>query len=143
MADILHNFVIRALPEDVFEAVSSPNGLDRWWTKRSSGAATAGSDYNLWFDPEHDWRAVVTRCIPGSEFELQLVDADPDWTGTRVGFQMTAVGDETHVSFHHTGWREANRHFRISSYCWAMYLRILKRYLEHDESVPYEQRLDV
>jgi hypothetical protein len=24
-----------------------------------------------------------------------------------------------------------------------MYLRILKRYLEHDELVPYEKRLDV
>jgi hypothetical protein len=33
--------------------------------------------------------------------------------------------------------------FRRSSYCWAMYLRILRRYLEHGETVPYERRLDV
>jgi hypothetical protein len=26
---------------------------------------------------------------------------------------------------------------------WAMYLRVLKRHLEHGESVPYERRLDV
>jgi uncharacterized protein YndB with AHSA1/START domain len=142
VADIFHDFVIRAIPEDVFEAVSSPRGLDRWWTKRSSGVSTEGSQYNLWFDPEHDWRAKVTRCVPGSEFELEIVRADRDWMGTRVGFQMTAVGEETHVRFHHLGWPEANRHYRISNYCWAMYLRLLKRYLEHDESVLYEQRLD-
>ncbi len=84
----------------------------------------------------------MTRCVRGSEFELEIVRADRDWMGTRVGFQMTGVGEETHVSFHHTGWREAGRHYRISNYCWAMYLRILKRHLEHGESVPYEQRLD-
>ncbi len=34
-------------------------------------------------------------------------------------------------------------HYRISCYCWAMYLRILKRYLEHGETVQYARRLDV
>ena len=32
---------------------------------------------------------------------------------------------------------------RTSCYCWVMYLRILKRYVEHGEMVPYERRLDV
>jgi hypothetical protein len=45
--------------------------------------------------------------------------------------------------FRHTGWAEPNEHFRISNHCWAMYLRILRRYLEYGEIVPYEQRLDV
>jgi hypothetical protein len=31
----------------------------------------------------------------------------------------------------------------ISTYCWAMYLRILKRWLEFGEQVPYEKRLSV
>jgi hypothetical protein len=34
-------------------------------------------------------------------------------------------------------------HYRTSSFCWAMYLRLLKRYVEHGEVVPYEKRLDV
>jgi len=29
------------------------------------------------------------------------------------------------------------------THCWAMYLRILGRHLEHGESVPFEKRLDV
>jgi hypothetical protein len=36
----------------------------------------------------------------------------------------------------------ANEHWRISCYWWAMYLRVLRRYLEHGESVAYEDRLD-
>jgi hypothetical protein len=30
-----------------------------------------------------------------------------------------------------------------SSYCWAMYLRLLRRNVEAGEVVPYAQRLDV
>ncbi len=143
MPDILHDLPIKALPGRVFEAISTPAGLDRWWTKRSAGEALEGRDFKLWFGPEHDWRARVTRCVTGSEFELELVRADDDWTGSRVGFELEPRDASTWVRFHHSGWREANEHYRISSNCWAMYLRILRRYLEHGETVAYEDRLDV
>ncbi len=37
MADIFHHFLIKAPQQKVFDAVSTPKGLDVWWTKRSSG----------------------------------------------------------------------------------------------------------
>jgi uncharacterized protein YndB with AHSA1/START domain len=61
MADILHDFPIRASAERVFEAVSAPSGLDQWWTKRANGVVKAGAEYQLWFGPEYDWRAVVEQ----------------------------------------------------------------------------------
>jgi uncharacterized protein YndB with AHSA1/START domain len=143
MPDILHDLPIAALPGRVFEAVSTPAGLDQWWTKRSSGEALEGREFRLYFGPEHDWRARVTRCVTGSEFELELVRAEDEWTGTRVGFQLEPRDASTWVRFYHRGWPKANEHFRISSNCWAMYLRILRRYLEHGETVAYEDRLDV
>lgn len=80
--------------------------------------------------------------VPYSEFELQLTMAHPDWLGTRVGFLLEKHSSATEIRFYHLGWPEMNDHYRISNYCWAMYLRILKRYLEHGEKVPYENRLD-
>lgn len=143
MADILHDFPIKATPHGVFIAVTTPEGLDTWWTKRSSGEPKEGAEYALWFGPEYDWRARVVRSVPDSEFELEMVGADEDWQGTRVGFRLEPRAGATWVRFHHTGWPAANEHYRISSLCWAMYLRILRRSLEHGESVPYEDRLDV
>lgn len=140
MADISHDFPIKASPRQVFQAVSTPAGLDTWWTKRSSGEPTEGSEYNLWFGPEYDWRAVVSRYVPDSEFELELTSAHDDWRGTRVGFSLEAKDGVTQVRFHHSGWPEANDHYRGSCYCWAMYLRLLRRYLETGETVPYEDR---
>lgn len=143
MADIVQDFPINASRQRVFQAVSSPAGLDSWWTKRSSGEPVQGNEYVLWFGPEHDWRAVVSRCVASVEFELQLTRAEEDWQDTRVGFVLAETSGGTQVRFHHLGWPEANDHYRTSCFCWAMYLRLLKRYVENDELVPYEARLDV
>ena len=143
MPDIFHDFPIKAAPDRVFEAVSSPQGLDCWWTERASGEPSEGAEFELWFGPQYDWRARVTACIRDAAFELEMVRADADWTGTRVGFRLEGRGGTTTVHFYHTGWPSKNEHWRISCYCWAMYLRILRRYLEHGELVPYQERLDV
>ena len=142
MADIRHELLISAPPARVFQAISTPAGLDAWWTKSSEGEPTEGRRYRLGFSPGYDWEAVVRSVTPGEGFELELTGADEDWTGTRVGFVLETAGRNTRVSFHHTGWREANRHFSVSTFCWAMYLRLLKRYVEAGERIPYEKRLE-
>jgi len=142
MADIFQDFPIKASRNRVFQAVSTPSGLDTWWTKRAAGKAMEGAEYELWFGPQYDWRAKVTRCIAHDEFELQMVVADDDWLGTRVGFRLEDKAEATWVRFYHAGWPSQNEHFRISCHCWAMYLRILRRYLEHNELVAYDDRLD-
>ena len=82
------------------------------------------------------------RAVPDSAFELQMTRADPDWNGTRVGFELTEQEPLTMVRFHHTGWPAPNDHYRTSTFCWAMYLRVLRVHIERGESIPYEQRLD-
>lgn len=142
MADIFHDFPIKSSTERVFRAISTPQGLDTWWTKRSSGSPQVGAVYELWFAPEYDWRGKVTRYLPDAEFELEMTLADSDWLGTRVGFRLEPRDKLTWVRFHHTGWPGTNEHYRISCNCWALYLRVLRRSLEHGESVAYEDRLD-
>jgi len=143
MADILQEFPIAADPARVFRAVSQPAGLDEWWTLHSSGNADVGSTYELDFGPDYRWGAVVTKSEPGSAFELRMTTSDADWAGTRVGFELEPSDIGTVVRFYHRGWPEENAHYRISCHCWALYLRILRRHIEHGESVPYEQRLSV
>ena len=142
MADILQDFPINVAIDLVYKAISTPKGLDEWWTLRSAGEAREGAEYELNFGPDYDWRARVTRAIPNSEFELEMTRADGDWAHTRVGVRLEPRASGTWVQFRHTGWPAANEHYRISSHCWAMYLRVLRRNLEYGERVPYEQRLD-
>jgi len=143
MPDIFHNFPVNAPAQKVFEAIATPAGLDTWWTLRSKGEPIAGTTYELWFGPEYDWRGVVTKCTPNVEIEWKLSVADKDWKKTRVGFHLEELNGVTHVRFYHTGWKEDTPHYRISCFCWAMYLRLMKRYVEFGEVVEYEKRLDV
>ena len=140
MADILHDLTILAAPGAVCDAVTSPMGLASWWTRRSAGEPKLGASYQFYFSPEHDWRGVVKRFEQDRLIEWEITNADADWSGTRVGFELTGEGAATRVSFRHTGWREANAHFRDTSFGWATYLRLLKRYIEHGEMVAYEER---
>lgn len=142
MADILQEFPIRADRETVFRAVSEPAGLDCWWTKTCTGRARVRQEYELGFGPGYDWRARVTIAKSRREFELEFVHADADWIGSRVGFRLEEAGEATVVRFTHTGWPEPNAHYRISCHCWALYLRLLRRYVEHGEVIAYDDRLD-
>jgi uncharacterized protein YndB with AHSA1/START domain len=142
MPDIFHDFPIKGLREEVFDAVSTPAGMDAWWSDRSSGRPIMGAEYRLQFGPGYDWRAVVTRAVPSAEFELHMTVADADWKGTRVGFSLEEIENGTRVRFHHLGWPELNAHYRTSCFCWAMYLRCLRRDVESGVVVPYSERLD-
>lgn len=103
MPDIVHDFPIQASVSRVFRAVSTPAELDHWWTARSAGEPRLGAAYELWFGPEYDWRARVTRCTPDVEFELELTRSDKEWAGTKVGFDLEAKGGATQVRFHQCG----------------------------------------
>jgi uncharacterized protein YndB with AHSA1/START domain len=140
--DIHHELPIDAPADRVFPAFITPDGLDVWWTKSSAGQPVVGGEYRLGFGPGYTWHARVTRLRPDSEFELELTEADRDWTGTRVGVQLEPRNGRTYVRFHHTGWPDDNEHYRVSCTCWAMYLRLLRRFIERGEQVPYEDRLD-
>ena len=140
MNNILHDLWIEAKPIEVFRAISTPKGLDSWWTKKSAGSPDHGSEYQWYFGPEYDWRAEIIKAISPTSLEWKMTKSHEDWKGTFVGFEILSEKKLSHVKFHHKGWKEANDHFRQSNYCWATYLRLLKRYIEHGEIVPYEHR---
>jgi uncharacterized protein YndB with AHSA1/START domain len=143
MPDITHRLPANAPAGRVFAMFASPEGLNEWWTCDSAGTPEVGETYRFAFGPEYDWRGLVVACDHGHRIEWEMIEADADWTGTRVGVRLTADGSRTVVDFHHSGWRHTNEHYRTSCCCWAMYLRVLRRFLEHGERVHYADRLDV
>lgn len=143
MADINHTFTIKAPLTAVFNGITTPNGLDTWWTRTSEGNPIVGTTYHLDFGEGYQWEAIVTKSKLNKLFELQMSKADKEWTNTKIGFSLFSKNDVTEVKFYHKGWHNKSENFKFSSYCWAMYLRILKRHIEHGEKVPYEKRLAV
>ena len=141
--DILHRLPVRAAAARVFEMFASPAGLNEWWTLSAEGVPRIGTIYSFGFGPGYAWEGVVTACEPGRRIEWEMTQADVDWTGTRVGVRLSTSGDQTTLDFYHAGWRHANEHYRTTNCCWAAYLRVLRRCLEHAEHVRYDDRLHV
>ena len=56
MADILQEFTITAPQKRVFEAMATPEGLNRWWTKSATGEAKENAEFGLFFGPGYEWR---------------------------------------------------------------------------------------
>lgn len=140
--DIIHLLPIKASLTQVYDAVSTPNGLNHWWTKECTGRPEIASIYNLDFGSVV-WQAQVTEMVPLQEFELTMTKCDPDWSDTQVRFQLEFHNDVVSLKFSHLGWAQANDHFYGSNHCWGLYLRIMRRWLENQEEVSYENRLQV
>lgn len=143
MEDIAFQLSINAEISEVFDCVSRPDCLNQWWTRDCQGIPALDETYTLDFGPGYIWKGKVTIYEPPERFELSIVDAHEDWLSSIVSMDLFSKEGSTSVKFTHKGWKERNEHFNISSYCWPMYFRILKRYLEYGETVPYEQRLEV
>ena len=84
MADIFNHFPINALAQKVFDTVATPASLDAWWTLTSTGRP-GRRVYQLGFGPGNDWRAVVTRCVPGKSLNGGMTESRRDWLGTSIG----------------------------------------------------------
>jgi hypothetical protein len=69
---------------------------------------------------------VITKSIDNEVFELRIIKAEEDWKGTLAGFNLLEKDWNIHEEFYNTGWSEISEHYKISSFCWAMYLRFLK-----------------
>lgn len=140
MADIFHQFQIHSSLDEVFSALTSPVGLNAWWTLESDGKPELNGTYRLFFGSEYDWRAEVAHVVPGKELTWKTTRAMDDWLPTSFGFRLAESETGTIVHFFHTGWTDANDHFAITSFCWGQLLQGLKEYVENGKIIPFDQR---
>ncbi|ESU26540.1 hypothetical protein FLJC2902T_25110 [Flavobacterium limnosediminis JC2902] len=141
MQTIYHDLIINVTKEKVFEAISTPKGLNNWWTLRSKGTAGLDEKYNLYFGEEYDWFATISKFKENEVIEFSMTEAMEEWLPTRFGFILKEENSHrTYVQFYHADWKEATQEFRIASYCWANLLRELKQYLEKGIITPFEER---
>ncbi len=140
MHTIHHILNINAPAELIFKAISTPEGLDKWWTLQSQGTEGLNEEYQFYFGKEFDWRGRVIDYVPGINISFELTLADEDWTGTIIHFKLRENNGQTELLFSHQGWKEDNEHYKRSDGCWLNYLKILKLNVEKGEFIPYEKR---
>ena len=139
MYNIYHDLVINAPLQKVFEALSQPTDLVHWSPLKCSGTLQKNESYNFYFSPQYNWFAKVLFVEAPYHFHIQMTDADDDWNPTSFGFDLEEIENGALVSFWHKGWPACNAHFKRSSYCWALLLNGLKKYVENGTIIPFEE----
>jgi uncharacterized protein YndB with AHSA1/START domain len=134
--DILHRIgVEHASPEQVYDALTTLDGLAGWWTEKTTGTTDVGGVIEFHFGPG-DIDMEVAQLDPGRSIRWKVVAGPDEWIGTHVQWDLRREGDYTIVLFKHEGWREPVEFMHHCSTKWATFLVSLKQLVETGTGAP-------
>src|SRR4051812_4353715 len=81
--DILHRIGTSATPEKVFAALTTIDGLRRWWVSSATGDAKKGGRIDFGFC---DMQVVAAE--PGQRVQWRCVRGPAEWVDTEVTFRL-------------------------------------------------------
>lgn len=138
MPDIMHLVVIDAPAERVYDALTSADGIQTWWTRDAALECRVGGKGSFGF---YDRRFVIGVSIEDLRRERvawYVTNAKPSWANTTIVFDLEPEDrTATRVRFSHCGFREADVEYASASTRWAYYLFSLKRAVEDGLGTPH------
>jgi uncharacterized protein YndB with AHSA1/START domain len=138
MAAIVKELTIETAPQRVWDALTQPDELARWWTNDLNVTPEVGSLAEFRFSQG-------TFLV---QFKVAELDRDekvrwlsrqgpaPHWEGTSVTWQLTPVHNGTKVVFTHEGFAQVDEAYEEIRGNWAYFLDSLKSYLETGQGTP-------
>lgn len=133
MASIKHLFHINASGENVYEALSTINGLANWWTIQTSGGSALGETIQFRFG-EGGPDMQVTALRPNELVSWECVAGPQDWIGTKFDFALDGNEVKTRVRFEQSGWKETGDFYASCCFSWGRYMESLRQYCQTGRS---------
>ena len=141
MPDILQKVGIKSSSQDdVYNALTTVEGLSRWWTRDTRGVSKVGGELQFRFG-EGGFDMKVLELHPAARVLWQVVDGPDEWIGTTISFDLKQSDDWTIILFKHEGWREPVEFMHHCSTKWAVFLLSLKSLLETGKGAPYPNEI--
>ena len=143
MVDILHRIGATTPPDKVYDALTTLDGLARWWTTDTTGDAAPGGTIRFRFGDAGGFDMKVLDQRPNERVEWEVTDGPEEWIGTRVSFDLAQTDGYTIVLFKHQGWREPVEFMSHCSTKWATFLMSLKQLVESGSGQPAPHDLPI
>jgi len=142
MFSIHHEIDISGPRAAIMKAISTPDGINAWWTKRCSGRLLVGELFNFYFSDDYSWWAYVSEYVEDKKVAYEMCDADQDWNDTLLSFEIKPMQGGAHcrLCFEHSRWKEQNNHFHRTDKCWGDYFQNLKKYVETGERTVFTDK---
>lgn len=131
---------LRATDQAIFHAISSPEGLCTWWARSASACENEPMSLQLGFGPEYQWKVKFVEYLPHARLVLEFLEASEAWKGSTLVFEIKPIEGERILRVTHSGWKHDSHEMRRTAYCWPHVLGGLKKVLEQEVAVPFEER---
>ncbi len=136
--DILHRVGIESVSlDDVYDALTTLDGLSDWWTTDTTGITDVGGVIKFRFGDAGGFDMKVLELSAAKQVLWEVVDGPPEWIGTTVRFELRQEDDFTIILFRHEGWREPAEFMYHCSTKWAAFLLSLRDLLETGKGSPF------
>lgn len=137
MVDILHKVGIRSSLNETYQALTTPEGLSRWWTRSTQVESGVGGVIQFRFGDLGGFDMKVLELVSPHRVLWQVVDGPDEWIGTHISWDLKQEDDYTVILFKHAGWKAPVDFMHHCSTKWGVFLMSLKSMLETGHGAPY------
>jgi uncharacterized protein YndB with AHSA1/START domain len=128
---IKHLFHINAPREQVYESLTTVDGLAKWWTVETTGNAGEGGTIQFRFGGQGpDMKVASLTPNEAVNWECIGLESPQSWVGNTVSFLLDDNDGKTRVHFSHEGWQEVDDFYANCNFSWARYLESLRQYCQ-------------
>jgi len=124
---IKHLFHIDAKRSDVFKAITTIDGLSKWWTTDTKGDSSKGGTISFRFAENGGPDMKVVDLKPDESLTWQCLESPHGWTGNTFTFFLDENAGKTRVRFSHNGWTSEDDFYAICSFAWGRYMESLRQ----------------
>jgi uncharacterized protein YndB with AHSA1/START domain len=135
MVDILHRVGIASSLDEVYDAITTIDGLAGWWAENTHGRTDVGGVIAFRFGAG-GFDMEVVELDPPQHVVWKVVDGPEEWIGTTIDWQLKDEDGCTIILFRHLGWREPVEFMYHCSTKWALFLMSLKDLVETGKGAP-------
>ena len=143
MAEIKHRIGIRASAAEVYQKLTTDQGLSSWWTADTKGAGGPGSIIKFRFGndgPDFEVAELILNRLVRWRHSGKMPE---DWMGTEICFQLAEDEKQTIVLFSHYNWQHCDDFLAHCSTKWAIFLMSLKASLEAGNGNPFPDDIHI
>ncbi len=142
MANITHAISTSVEMQAAISALTTLDGLSKWWTTDTTGDTRKGGIIAFRFGS--GGLDMSVERVGDSEVIWKCVSGPEEWIGTTIEFRLQKSDDgQTALFFTHRGWADESPFHYHCSMKWASFLLSLKQYLELGEGRPFPDDIQI
>jgi hypothetical protein len=133
------------------EAFKSINDVRRWWTENVVGnSQQTGDEFEVRFGDVHYSKQKLIEVTPDAKVvwlvtdsKLSFIKDKGEWTGTKIRFEISRSGNQTHVQFTHENLIPRHECFDACSNAWTDYIEnSLKKLIATGKGNPAPEEIE-